>query len=111
MLFIPLQVPLPNHNPAWYSAISYTTLPAITDICKEILRLYRRAKPDAESLEQVVSSLKKAQLEAKARLRGNIGNDTPTQASTGSRPATPSKVSPYSGAEDQKLKGDNLING
>jgi len=110
---------LPNHKPAWYDVISHTDLPAIQDICREVLKLYTHQKPDADKLEQIVSVLKKAQVEAKARLRGALGNarlrgalgnGTPTQT-TNSRPATPSKVSPHSGAEDQKLKGDLMING
>lgn len=80
------------------------------DICREILRLYKRVKPDHDKLEQAVSVLKKAQLEAKARLRSNLGNNTPN-TNSGSRPATPSKVSPYSSFEDQRQRGDNLING
>lgn len=102
-------MPLPNHKPAWYSQISYTTLPAIREICTEILRLYKRAKPDSDKLEQAVSVLKKAQVEAKNRLRNALGNNTPTQPT--SRPSTPSKVSPYAGSEEQKHKGDMLING
>lgn len=101
---------MPNHKPAWYDVISHTDLPAIQDICREVLKLYTHQKPDADKLEQIVSVLKKAQVEAKARLRGALGNGTPTQT-TNSRPATPSKVSPHSGAEDQKLKGDLMING
>ncbi|XP_067945584.1 cyclin-L1-like [Watersipora subatra] len=105
-----VKVPLPNRKPSWFSVISHTTLPAIRQICMEILRLYTRAKPDSDELEKAVAVLKKAQVEAKARLRGGLGNNTPNQNST-SRPATPSKISPHSGTEDQKQKGDMLING
>ena len=102
------QVPLPSTEPAWYTLIPSTSLKAIRDICREILRLYKRQKPDAEALEAVVSKLKKAQLEAKAKARSSLGNNTPSQPVT-SRPATPSKVSPYT--EQQRLKGDLEING
>jgi len=105
-----LKVPLPNHGTPWFLLITHTTLPEIRDICREILRLYQRAKPNSEKLEKTVSLLKKAQQEAKLKLKGNLGGGTPNTQNS-SRPGTPSKVSPYSGAEDQKQKGDQLING
>lgn len=113
------KVPLPNHGVPWWTLISHTTLREIRVICGEILRLYQRAKPDADRLEQTVSLLKKAQQEAKLKLKSGLvvggggGNTTPNQANS-SRPATPSKISPYSAAlavEDQKNKADTVING
>jgi len=105
------KVPLPNHGAPWWTLISHTNLSDMREICREILRLYQRAKPDSDKLEKTVSLLKKAQAEAKQKLKSNLtGGSTPNTQNT-SRPATPSKISPYSGAEDQKTKGDNLING
>ena len=54
-------MPLPNHGTPWFLLITHTTLPEIRDICREILRLYQRAKPNSEKLEKTVSVLKKAQ--------------------------------------------------
>ena len=100
------QVPLPHRPKPWYSLLRETTLAGIRDIAETVLQLYTRDKPDPDKLEKTVASLKQAQAEAKARLKSSLGENTPTTLES-SRPATPSKVSPY---EDRR-EGDRLING
>lgn len=106
-----LKVPLPNRGPTpWYTVITATTLSGIQEICKEVLQLYKRDKPDADRLEQAVAKLKKVQLEAKARLKNSLGGGTPSTIISVSRPNTPTKVSPYTN-EELRIKGDQQING
>jgi len=101
------QVPLPNQEPSWYTLINNTTLESILAISKELLKLYKRAKPDGDKLEAAVSLLKKAQQDAKAKLKSQRGGGNTPQATVGSRPATPSKISPY----DNRKPADKLLNG
>lgn len=101
-----LKIPLPT-KPAWFDIFDVTEN-EIEDICKAILRLYVRTKPDADKLEKVVDDLKKLQLEAKLKARGILEGTFVSQPNSNqtSRSSSPLKndKSPLEG-EVKKEKG------
>ncbi|KAJ8921260.1 hypothetical protein NQ315_013732, partial [Exocentrus adspersus] len=70
-----LKLPLPK-SPYWYTIFGATEA-EIRDICVKILKLYTRAKANIESLEKKVEELCKKYQDARAKARGNSGNNTP----------------------------------
>ncbi|XP_053693348.1 cyclin-L1 [Sabethes cyaneus] len=60
-------IPLPS-NPAWY-LIFRVSEEDMLDVCYRIMALYKRAKPNAEALEEAVDSLKKKYQEQKKKDR------------------------------------------
>lgn len=68
-----INLPLPN-NPPWYGVFKVTE-DEILDISFKIMDLYRRHKPNAESLEQAVEELRKKYNEI--RNKNKPGQNTP----------------------------------
>lgn len=68
-----INLPLPN-NPSWYGVFNVNE-DDILDISYKIMDLYRRPKPNAEALEQVVDKLKKVYDEN--RNKNKTGQNTP----------------------------------
>ncbi|XP_046388299.1 cyclin-L1 isoform X2 [Ischnura elegans] len=84
-----LRISLPK-NPPWY-AVFRVKESDIQDVCKAILRLYKRPKPNAEELERRVEELMKQYQEArvKARTAGTAtpgGGESPASSSRASSP-------------------------
>ncbi|XP_071454997.1 cyclin-L1-like isoform X2 [Hetaerina americana] len=84
-----LRISLPK-SPPWY-AVFRVKESDIQDVCKTILRLYKRPKPNAEELERRVEELMKQYQEAriKARTAGTAtpgGGESPASSSRASSP-------------------------
>ncbi|KAB0791244.1 hypothetical protein PPYR_03044 [Photinus pyralis] len=79
-----LKLPLPK-NPAWFSLFGVTEQ-EIRDVSLRILRLYARSKINVDTLEKKIEELCKKYQDAKIKLRGNSGNNTPNNNS----PSSPS---------------------
>lgn len=62
-----LGVPLPN-NPPWYGIFKVAE-DEIMDVCYRVYELYRRAKPNAEKLEEAVEDLKRKYQESRAKAK------------------------------------------
>lgn len=76
-----LRITLPK-APAWYTLFNVQQ-PQIEDVCKRILRLYTRAKPNSEELEKKVEELRKEYQEARQRARGLLsGNNSPNSGAS-----------------------------
>lgn len=88
-----LQIPLPN-SPPWYSLFGATEA-AIHIICRSILKLYTRHKPNVEELDKSVNDLKKVLMDAKLKAKdaSTVMGATPP---TASRTTTPDKMSNFS---------------
>lgn len=69
-----INLPLPN-NPTWYGVFNVSEND-ILDISYKIMDLYRRAKPNAEALEQKVDKVRKV-FEEK-RNKNKTGQNTPS---------------------------------
>jgi hypothetical protein len=98
-----LQIPLPS-SPAWYGLFGATDVD-IQQICRSILRLYTRRRPNVDDLESVVNNLKKSLMESKLKSKepSAVSGATPTIAS---RSATPDK-SPLSRPEVRRILSDD----
>lgn len=73
-----INLPLPNH-PSWYAVFKVTEA-EIIDICYRIMDLYRRHKPNVESLEATVEELKKKYNEQRNKQKPGV--HTPPMAVT-----------------------------
>lgn len=70
-----LNIPLPN-NPSWF-LIFRVSEDDMLDVCYRIMTLYKRSKPNAETLEEAVDSLKKKYQDQKKKDRSDT-NTPPT---------------------------------
>ncbi|XP_039298094.1 cyclin-L2-like [Nilaparvata lugens] len=76
-----LRIPLPK-QPPWFGLFGISE-DHIVDVCKRILRLYQRAKVNAEELEKKVEELKKNYQEAKLKACGQIsGSNAPNSGAS-----------------------------
>uniref|UniRef100_A0A1B6GU51 Cyclin-like domain-containing protein n=3 Tax=Cuerna arida TaxID=1464854 RepID=A0A1B6GU51_9HEMI len=76
-----LRITLPK-VPSWYS-LFHVSQAHIEDVCKRILRLYARSKPNSEELEKKVEELRKEYQDARQRARGVVsGNNTPNSGAS-----------------------------
>uniref|UniRef100_A0A1B6CB23 Cyclin-like domain-containing protein n=1 Tax=Clastoptera arizonana TaxID=38151 RepID=A0A1B6CB23_9HEMI len=76
-----LSITLPK-APAWYS-LFHVPQSHIEDVCKRILKLYSRSKPNSEELEKRVEELRKEYEEARQRARGIVsGTNTPNSGTS-----------------------------
>jgi len=82
-----LQICLPN-NPAWFLVFNVDE-DDLKDISLCILRLYSRAKPNVEKLEEIVNEVKKRHVEAKMRARGVPASASGTPSQMTSLPGSP----------------------
>lgn len=73
-----LNLPLPT-NPTWYGIFKVTE-ESIVDVSYRISELYRRQKPNVETLEKAVDDLKKQYMET--RSKGRPGQNTPPTTTT-----------------------------
>lgn len=64
-----LNIPLPN-NPSWF-LIFRVSEDDMLDVCFRIMALYKRSKPNAETLEEAVESLKKKYQDLKKKDRSD----------------------------------------
>lgn len=65
-----LNIPLPN-NPSWF-LIFRVSEDNMLDVCYRIMALYKRSKPNAETLEDAVESLKKKYQDQKKKDRSDM---------------------------------------
>ncbi|XP_054165309.1 cyclin-L2-like [Oppia nitens] len=93
-----LKVSLPN-NPNWFEVFNVSE-DQIKDICKTILKLYTRPKPNQQHLESIVDNLRKNYESAKFKAKELIvtENGTPNSngldISPGSRANSPQVIKP-----------------
>lgn len=102
-----LQIPLPN-NPPWYSLFGATEA-AIHIICRSILKLYTRRKPNVEELDKSVNDLKKLLMDAKLKAKepSTAMGATPPTASRTTTPDKMSSFSPLVRSDIRRLKSED----
>lgn len=93
-------LPLPS-NPPWFEVFG-AKQSTLEQISLQILALYKRNKPNAEKLEEVVNEVKKLHVEAKKRAKGE-SDHTPN-----SRAVSPANMdSPMTAVKKLKNENDN----